>query len=320
MEKKIELVHFQLTKNCNLRCWFCGQWGKKGFFSDSLGEPLSLQDWMKVIDELCVYRKETGVSPDIILWGGEPLVCSFFDDIVKILVEKGFNLGIVTNGTMIDRHVDVLREFFKQIYVSIDGPRDIHDSIRGKGVFEKVKANLELLKGAKAKITIMSVMSADNIDILDSMCEELLKLNCDEIYLQEMIGLTEAEAGQYKAAMEEIGVKAEYIDSWIIPELPSYDKAIIQSICEKYKGRVIYKPHGAGKSCQSANSHIHIAWNGNVLYCTDFYDFSAGNVKEEKLLDIFRNERSEAFRKMILENKCTTCNHCSWRQSETFKL
>ena len=40
MDKKIEMVHFQITRNCNLRCHFCGQWGKKGFFSDASGNNI----------------------------------------------------------------------------------------------------------------------------------------------------------------------------------------------------------------------------------------------------------------------------------------
>ena len=67
--------------------------------------------------------------------------------------------------------------------------------------------------------------------------------------------------------------------------------------------------------CMSPFEHTHISWNGNVLYCTDFYDFSAGNVKEDRLLDIFRNENSDVFRREILKGNCATCNHCSWRDS-----
>ncbi len=318
MKKAIELVHFQLTKDCNLRCWFCGQWGHKGFFSDRVGEAMTLKDWIDVLEQLEEYGNEIGALPHIMLWGGEPLVYPNFREIVAEARKRGFELGIVTNGTKIEKYADLLKNEFRHIYVSIDGTRDIHDKIRGEGVFDKVSENLELLRGTKATITIMSVISEDNADILEEMADALLMLNCDEIILQDMIALTSAEAAEYKAVMKKIGITAEHIDSWIMdtPKIETDTK----TVCNKYPDKVRHIPHGEGDHCKSPFSHIHIAWNGNVIFCTDFYDFSAGNVKNEKVLDIFNSEKAEQYRKIIEKDKCPTCRHCSWRKSDSFKL
>ena len=92
MESQLQLVHFQITKNCNLRCWFCGQWGKKGFFADDKGSQVSYEKWLEIVNELYNYGKKVGRLPDIMIWGGEPLICPFFDDLVLTLKQKGFNL------------------------------------------------------------------------------------------------------------------------------------------------------------------------------------------------------------------------------------
>lgn len=316
MNENIELIHFQLTKNCNLRCWFCGQWGKKGFFSDSKGDEMTLPEWEKVISEIKGYSP----LPDIMLWGGEPLIYPEFEKIVNILKSGGFRIGIVTNGVMIDKYVNILKNGFCHIYVSIDGTPEIHNSIRGEGIYEKVSANLELLKGTKAKISIMSVLSEDNISHLEATIKSLSGLNCDEIILQDLIALSKEEAQQYKSVMSEMGIDAEYIDSWIMENPPECDKKMIYDICEKYKCNIKYLPHGEGRLCNSPNSHIHIAWNGDVVYCTDFYDFSAGNVKNDSLMNIFNNEKSQAFRNLVCDGKNPTCRHCSWRHSISFRL
>ena len=60
MERKIEQVHFQITRNCNLRCPFCGQWGKKGFFAGGCGDEMSFGEWESVIKQLEAYREKTG--------------------------------------------------------------------------------------------------------------------------------------------------------------------------------------------------------------------------------------------------------------------
>ena len=327
-KKELRLVHFQLTRNCNLRCWFCGQWGRKGFFSNASGEPMSFEDWKRVIDSLIDYRSKTGVNPSVMLWGGEPLTYPDFDKIAACLTENEFELGIVTNGVLIDKHIDVLKESFKKIYVSIDGSEHVHDSIRGIGVFDKVCQNLKLLEGTAAKLVIMTVISEAVIDELESLPDKLSKLNPHQLFLQEMIYMTKEEIDSYAGWFEKcFGRKPSDIYSWQMePDsefLSRKEAAINRVMSKKYPFEVRYMPHGDMAECSHCNSafrHAHVAWNGNVLYCTDFYDFSAGNVKKGNLIDIFNNELSEKFRKEVLSGNCVTCSHCSWRNNKDFEL
>ena len=71
--------------------------------------------------------------------------------------------------------------------------------------------------------------------------------------------------------------------------------------------------------CLSPFRHAHVTWNGDVTYCTDFYDFRAGNVKDTSLLAIFGNERSDAWRGLIAEGGCPTCRHCSWKNNTNYR-
>lgn len=303
-EKRIELVHFQITKNCNLRCLFCGQWGERGFFASVNGEPVGYDEWLAVAKQL----KELNPLPKIMLWGGEPLVCPFFDELAECLFSMGFKLQTVTNGTMIHNHSEVLNRCFERIYVSIDGLKDLHNSIRGEGVFEKVSDNLSLID--KCKVTIMTVATPD-LDI-NEFAEYFSEY---QIILQTMIALREEEILQYKTWMKNtFDDDATEINSWqgesYVPEV------------SKLPQNVMFLPHGkntANKFCLSPFRHIHISWNGNLLYCTDFYDFSAGNIREESILDIFHNGKSEKFREEVMRGRCVTCEHCSWKNNRTFE-
>lgn len=324
MKYEIELVHFQIEKNCNLRCWFCGQWGKKGFFSEACGEKMGYEDWERTAAQLVKYREESGICPDIMLWGGEPLLCPFFEKLVRLLKKEGFRLGIVTNGTLIDRYAALLRQEFHHIYVSIDGDCEVHDKIRGKGVYDKVTRNLQLIYGGNAQVSIMTVISPETLPVLSKLPDLFATLPCDEVLLQEMIALTGQEAMAYKGWLKEcFGMEATEIASWVGEAVEERKKkealrAIAASSCA---GAVRYLPHTVGDPpCKSPFSHIHIAWNGEVMYCTDFYDFTAGNVKKEPLLQIFGNEKSEKFREEIQKGNCVTCRHCSWKNSRSFSL
>lgn len=325
-ERKIEQVHFQLTRNCNLRCYFCGQWGRKGFFSDSSGTEMQLTDWEKVILELNEYREKTQVSPYIMLWGGEPLVAGCFEAVTKRLWENNYKIGMVTNGVFLKKYGGLVDEAIERIYVSLDGPPAIHDRIRGKGVFEKVIANLKELK--RTHITVMTVITEELLT--GTYLEEFLKLlkdvGIEELYLQDMIGLREEEIVQYQKMMKEtFQIDAQYINGWKQEGKISFGEQV-DSFLERidtcqYPFRIEHKAHGRSDNpyCLSPFRHVHITWNGNVCYCTDFYDFSAGNVREQSLTDIFRNEKSESFRQVVMAGNCPTCEHCSWKGNKEYQ-
>ena len=318
-EKKLELVHFQITKSCNLRCWFCGQWGNKGFFSNTKGTPMRYEDWESVAATLSDYRKSSGISPSIMLWGGEPLISPDFGRIVRMLRSSDFELGLVTNGVFIDKWADVLKNDFKKIHISIDGPRDIHDKIRGKGVYDKVIENAKLLIGGNADVIVMSVKSAELSERIDEFADGLEQIKPSALYLHDMISMNDEEINLYADWLKtKFGREAADIYSWKTESVP---RKVRFDIPGGHTFKIIEKHHGnEGGFCLSPFRHAHIAWNGEVLYCTDFYDFSAGNVKENNLIDIFNNEQSERFRNEIQKSGCITCSHCSWKNDKCFSL
>ena len=318
---KPELIHFQLTRNCNLRCYFCGQWGKKGFFSGADGEEMTLSDWKKLaLDIKSTYTP----LPHIMLWGGEPLVCPYFDELVMLLKEQGFILGMITNGVLLDEHMEICKSSFKKIFVSIDGPEDIHDSIRGEGVFKKAITNLKKLSDSDVYVTVSSVLSPGLLGRLEEFIKIIENSGVNELLLQNYIRVSKEEADEYKKWMKDcFNIKATEIDTWISQLPDDYEekkeKAIREIKAKKFKIDVNYLPHNNEDCvCMSANKHIHVSWKGNVLYCTDFYDFNAGNVKEQHIDLIFNNEISEAYRNNVKNNP--TCKHCSWRPSKEYWL
>jgi len=330
-ERQIEMVHFQITKNCNLNCWFCGQWGTHGSFLKKTDAEMTLDNWEDVIDSLVRYSDLSGYRPAVIIWGGEPLLTPLFSPVVNRLYNLGFTLGLVTNGTLIDQNLALCRKAFRQIYISIDGSRKVHDAIRGEGVFDKVKHNISLLKGGRAQLILMSVLTPAITGDLEKTIKELSAFQPDQLLLQEMIALSREEIQSYKEWMlEQFQTEAIEIDAWVIPDgADAQTTAHTHSWYEEWLELhpspfpIQHLPHGAQTNryyCLSPFRHIHIAWNGNVNFCTDFTDFSAGNVKQEDLTDIFNGERAAKFMTEIFNGRCITCEHCSWRNNTSFHL
>ena len=328
--KRIESVHLQLTRKCNLRCYFCGQWGRKGFFAGDSNSDMMYEEWRNVICSLMKYRNATGISPNITLWGGEPLMYSEFREVVEFLTANKFHLQLITNGVLIDKFPDLIRNSFKTVFISVDGPREIHDRIRGDGVFDKVSANIELLKGGNARIVLLTTISQDNVDIMTKIPHMLQPLGADKIILQKLIFLSSDECAAYgKWLKSAFAMDATSIGAWAKDDagdyLDKYEKNIRALQCEiqsnSYSIQVEYLQHGAdvaAKFCMAPFRRLHVAYNGDVLYCTDFYDFKAGNVRKNDLVEIFSNGISEKFRHEVAAGNCPTCRHCSWKNKENY--
>jgi radical SAM protein with 4Fe4S-binding SPASM domain len=64
--------------------------------------------------------------------------------------------------------------------------------------------------------------------------------------------------------------------------------------------------------CINPFLEANIMPNGDVVTCRDYIDIKAGNISENKLLDIWNNEKYVNFRKLLIENngvlpQCTRC-------------
>lgn len=144
---------FFVAYDCNFRCPYCFERRLSG----------SGKGWSrKVLTRAQVdsaYSAMFSISPSramhdnqITLIGGEPLLPGNLD-IVSYIVEKGvaagYVFGAVTNGYSLDDYAHILRPGLIQfLQITIDGPRDIHDSLRrhrhGGDTFNRIFKNIDM--------------------------------------------------------------------------------------------------------------------------------------------------------------------------------
>jgi len=148
-----------ITNRCTLRCKHC--------FVYRNGNPNDQKDEMDtpmMLEKLAKLQKRHGIQA--MLWmGGEPLLRP---DVLKDGVKFFAQNTVTTNGTLAPI------ELPDSTYViSVDGPPDFNDTIRGKGTFRKVMETLSRIP-EKFASTIMCqcVVTKQNEDSL----EELVKV------------------------------------------------------------------------------------------------------------------------------------------------
>lgn len=149
-------VGWDITNMCNLRCKHCyAAAGKKN------PKEFTTEEIKKIIDEL----DELGVVL-IALAGGEPLVRKDIYEIIAYIKNKGMEVFLNTNGTLITEETikKLLDAGLTHIEISVDGLEKDHDFIRGEGCFKKVLNAIDICKKYNVKVGIMSTLFKHNFE------------------------------------------------------------------------------------------------------------------------------------------------------------
>jgi len=154
-----------VTNHCNLTCRHCFIYrdGNPNEAPESIRAEMSDDDMLETLTGL---RDRHGLTS--MLWmGGEPLL-------KRRLLARGVKLfsrnTITTNGTI------PLTDFGPGVHyvVSVDGPEDLNDSLRGEGTFRRVLRNLSRLpEGFSSTVQVQCVVTRRNQDRLEELVEAL---------------------------------------------------------------------------------------------------------------------------------------------------
>lgn len=143
-----------ITDQCNLRCKHCNIVNAENPVSKSFEE----------IKEELKYCYQSG-SRFVDFEGGEPLLWKDHDkninDLITLAKEIGFFSTTVTTNAQLPFH-DCLAD---SIWVSMDGLGDFHDSVRGKGSFERLEKNMAESNHKELSVNmVINTLNYENVE------------------------------------------------------------------------------------------------------------------------------------------------------------
>ena len=228
-------VQLRVTNLCNLRCKMCGQWGDTGIYRSGasaaatdgeaerlrireligLKRQLALSDYVRLLDELAPSR------PIISLFGGEPLLYPDILPLVREIKARGLTCTVITNGGRLEAYArDLVEAGIDLIAVSIDGPPELHNRIRGQpDAFQKAAAGVravaewrrKLRRALPMQIAILPITEL-NVGSVPAAVEELRALPLDTINIGLRWFVPKEVGAEYESVMKEtFGVAG---DSW----------------------------------------------------------------------------------------------------------
>jgi len=319
------LFHFTLppraimiypTEKCNLYCEMCFiRTIKKKF------EELDFGIIKKLIKELNIFK------PMLSLSGGEPTIYKYFFETVELIKKTGFDLTIVTNGVKLYEIADFLVETgVDKIKISIDGPPDVHNKIRGKNVFERIEMGIEEIneikkkkKRKKPEIILHTVLN--NKSSTNFIYDFGRKHNFSQIVFIPVLFLSKEDIDNFYI---ETGQKPHY---WLGSNFPIDDFIIDEEMIKgiKDKSNVIFVPPVQNNlreyferdkdfidsfkgRCRSVFNSATIKPDGNVELCPDYV---IGNLYNERFFKLWNNEKAKWIRKLVKsKNALSVCKGC----------
>ncbi len=314
---------------CNLGCQYCYFLSKEKLYpqSDFRMSDALLEDFTRQ------YIQAQQVPEVTFAWqGGEPTLMGlpFFEQAVRYQHKytqpgKKIHNAIQTNGVNL---TDDWCQFFKEhdflVGLSIDGPRELHDTYRsdkgGKPTFERVMAGLALLKQYQVSANALTTVHAANGDHPLAVYR-FLRDEARLSYIQ-FIPIVERDnksGYQQGSRLTKRSVKAQQygkflmavFDEWVQRDVGQVYVQIFDTALGAWLGQpgalCVFTP-----TCGTALAMEH---NGDLYACDHFVepDYLLGNLQEQSLIELVASPRQTLFGRDKMARLPKYCLDCEVR-------
>jgi radical SAM protein with 4Fe4S-binding SPASM domain len=303
-------VQLHLTEQCNLRCKHCYQQGSRS-------DEMSLSEITAVIDEISDmlngWKKIHNIdfTSSFNVTGGEPFLMKDFFTVLEKLKNKGFDTFILTNGTLIDRNrAETLAQLaVKGVQVSMEGPENIHDAIRGPGSFSSSITGIRHLLEAGITVTLNTTLSDMNAPCFKDIIDLASSLGVQRVGFSRLVPT--GRGGSMLNTMLSRDVLRDLYNT-----IFSFDPGGIQIVTGDPVASQLNEPAGndgdtpfPSGGCAAGISGLTILPDGTVTPCRRL-PVPIGNVKKDSLREIWAT--SDVLQGLRDKSRYTgKCGECS---------
>jgi radical SAM protein with 4Fe4S-binding SPASM domain len=334
-------ISMKITNLCNLRCKMCGQWGETGYNWEKdkteLKNVVPLHVYKKMVDDVA---KE---SPFIYIWGGEPFLYPDLMDLTQYMKKKGLTLSLVTNGVKLEDNAEqIVTDGWDALMLSLDGPEETHDEIRGvPGTFQKLKRGVHKINAYKKQqntpfpfVMMLVTVTDENAGRLHEIFEVGRQFNADCMVVYYSWFTNQAIGKAHTSIFErELDTTPTCWKGYLFDHDNVDTDALVREIrkirADEYEFPYIFIPNlrdeqipeyyknpgelfGYGP-CIAPWSVVELMPDGKAAPCRDYPDYIVGDLMEQSIHEIFNSERYKKFRRTLRSQKdglFPICSRC----------
>lgn len=298
---KVPVITLMPHSRCNCRCVMCDIW-KANKNGTSIDET--------AIEKLVEDFRGFGVSL-VALSGGEALMHPNLWWLCRRLKSLPIKISLLSSGLLLARHAENIRRWCDEVIVSLDGPEETHDRIRGiPGAYRAIAEGLEALGDFPA--TARSVVQRSNFRQMADTVAAARSLGFHQIsFLAADLTSTAFNHpdGWEAERADQIGLSPSEADelSAVIEALPA-DGFIRESRARLRRIVAHYRGTPAPVSCNAPWVSAVVESDGTVRPC--FFHEPIGNLSEGSLSDIVNSPKARAFRGALDMRRDPICRSC----------
>lgn len=302
-------IQWHLTGRCNLYCKHCYQ-------TESIGQEMSLDEIKEVVGEVSDMLREWAetygieFSLSFNITGGEPFLRKDIFEVLEEIRKRGFDVYLLSNGTLIDKERTKMLSALgvKGVQVSIEGPEEIHEMIRGKDSFSSAMRGVQNLLERGIKVTLNITLSDINADYFMDMVVLSSSIGVQRLGFSRLVpsgrGATLLSNILKKEKVKEL---YEAISSLNIRglEIVTGDPILSQmsSVDKNGRGSI---PIGG---CAAGVSGVTILQDGTITPCRRL-NIPIGNIRKDSLRELWATSKVllKLRDKKSYKGKCSKCH------------
>ncbi|GBD93636.1 antilisterial bacteriocin subtilosin biosynthesis protein AlbA [bacterium BMS3Abin05] len=333
-EKSPFLVIWEVTQACDLACRHCRA------SAQPLHHPLELTtgEGFGLLDEIRRFGR-----PLFVFTGGDPMKREDLFELIAYASEIGLRVGLSPSGTPLLSYENLDRAKnagLRSVSISIDGPdKETHDALRNvEGSFRWCMNGAGWVKELGMDLQVNTTVTRFNWQKMDEMAEMVAGLNVSRWSLFFLVptgrGKPEDEitANEYELVLNKLyDFSKQYSFRIKTTEAPHYRRVVIQQMAQEMDisvSQLIQETNsGKGRFLPGINDgkgFVFVSHTGSI-FPSGFLPASGGNVRENSLVDVYRN--SPIFQALrnpdLLKGKCGRCafrSICGGSRSRAFAV
>lgn len=296
-------IFVDITDRCNLNCKHC--------LTKDLNQGYELS--LASIKDIASECAEGGVF-FVKLGGGEPLLHPNIFEIIKTFRDNNVYVSLSINGSFVDeKTATFLKDYNVRVSVSLEGPKDLDDELRGPGHFEKAIKTLQLLKRTGCNVLLRTTLTRALLNV-EKIVEMIDIAQKNDVLLKISYCRPAGNAIDNKLLIRFEDYQ-EYYEVLKVINAPKYSKVVImdegmQFVQQDALSNILYN----NRICGSANRSMHINSRGEISPCIflgkDFIEKSS-SYKYGDLIKFWSEDYGSKFKKIRDINEPSLCVSCS---------
>lgn len=294
-------LQWSITDHCNLACSHC-------YRNEPVGD-VGRDHLLTVLDGFVGLLEAIDRNGRVMLSGGEPMLSPHIYELAEACRERSLPVRVLSNGTLIDGDaaVKLADAGVRAVQVSVEGPRELHDRVRGAGSFDAAVAGMRALRSVGLEVTLAFTLTAENRDALPAVAG-LARRHADRFHVARHVPI-----GRGTALGARPLTSAEVADTlaWLDKRRGRWRRRGLDVPMRDPLWRALLAPAGGADHCVSGCS---VGYNGicveadATVYPCRRLPIPLGNALETPLAEIWRHPALERLRdRDSLEGRCGRC-------------